>query len=102
MGATRWWSSGEKVRQSGSGSCSCPTVNARFECLALAQRTSRIQVCVDPDHWGGTPLYAAACFNHKDVAELLLAHKADVNGKGKEGWTSLHVAAFYGHKAVAE
>jgi ankyrin repeat protein len=38
----------------------------------------------------------------KDVAELLLAHKADVNAKSKGGFTPLHFAASEGHQDVAE
>ena len=36
------------------------------------------------------------------MAELLLASKADVNAKDKDGLTPLHWAAFKGHKDVAE
>ena len=39
---------------------------------------------------------------HKDVAELLLANKAEVNAKDNNGWTPLHLAAPKGHKDVAE
>jgi ankyrin repeat protein len=34
--------------------------------------------------------------------ELLLAGKADVNGKASNGVTPLHLAAFNGNKDVAE
>jgi ankyrin repeat protein len=36
------------------------------------------------------------------VAELLLANKAEVNAKDKNGWTPLHWAAQGGHQDVAE
>jgi ankyrin repeat protein len=39
---------------------------------------------------------------YKDVAELLLAHGAEVNVKDKLGWTPVYTAASYGHKDVAE
>jgi ankyrin repeat protein len=39
---------------------------------------------------------------NKDVAELLLANKAEVNAKGSVGWTPLHAAVTNKHKDVAE
>jgi ankyrin repeat protein len=56
---------------------------------------------------GRTPLHWAAIKGHKDIAELLLANKADVdaktNGFGTAGGdTPLHFAALGGHKDVAE
>ncbi len=51
---------------------------------------------------GWTPLHFAALNNHKDVAELLLANKAEVNAKDNDGMTALHFAAFgLGHKDLA-
>ena len=41
-------------------------------------------------------------YGHNDVAELLLANKAEVNAKDKSEWTPLHWAAMKGHKAVVE
>jgi ankyrin repeat protein len=49
-----------------------------------------------------TPLHLAAQEGHKDMAELLLANKADVNAKAADGWTPLHLATQNGHKDVAE
>ena len=49
-----------------------------------------------------TPLHWRRLNGHKDVAELLLANKADVNAKDNDGETPLHMAAFKGHKDVAE
>ena len=45
---------------------------------------------------------AAAYEGHKDVAELLLANKADVNARDNTAMTPLHMAAIWGHKDVAE
>jgi ankyrin repeat protein len=54
------------------------------------------------DSIGQTPLHWAAVGGHKDVVELLLANKADVNAKANNGVTPLHWAAVRGHKDVAE
>ena len=50
---------------------------------------------------GWTPLHFAAAKGQKDVALLLLAHKAEVNAKTSEGETPLHWAVGWGHKEVA-
>jgi ankyrin repeat protein len=42
-------------------------------------------------HWG-----------HKDVAELLLANKAEVNVKDNDGETPRQAAEAMGHKEIAE
>jgi ankyrin repeat protein len=44
----------------------------------------------------------AAAGGFKDVAELLLANKADVNGRDVKGRTPLAWAAYEGHRDVAE
>jgi len=51
---------------------------------------------------GGTPLLYAACFGRKDIAEFLLANKADPNAKDNSEVTPLIVAAEGGHKDVVE
>ena len=51
---------------------------------------------------GGTPLHWAAEFGRKDVAELLLASKAEVNAKDITGATPFHAAATLKHEDVAE
>jgi ankyrin repeat protein len=57
---------------------------------------------VNGEKGGDPPLLGAAMDDHKDVAELLLAHKADVNARGDEGFTPLHIAAQWGHKDMVE
>ena len=54
------------------------------------------------DDLGRTPLHVAAGSGHKDVAELFLAHQADVHAEDNFGRTALHWAAVGGHKDVAE
>ncbi|MGD0941565.1 MAG: ankyrin repeat domain-containing protein [Terracidiphilus sp.] len=52
--------------------------------------------------YGQTPLHFAAFNDRKDVAEFLLANKADVNAKSKNGSTPLHLAAGKGNKDIVE
>lgn len=49
------------------------------------------------DKDGYTPLHRAAYENHKEVAELLLSYKADINAKTEFGWTPLHSACKWNH-----
>ena len=52
---------------------------------------------------GWTPLHLAAYFGHAKIAELLLAHDADVlaRSRGANGNTALHAALAGNHKFVA-
>ena len=52
---------------------------------------------------GWTPLHLAAFFGHPKIAELLLAHRADViaRSRGANGNTPLHAALAGNHKLVA-
>ena len=51
---------------------------------------------------GLTALQFAAQYGHKDVAELLLANKAEVEAKSNIGWTPLFYAVRGGHKEMVE
>jgi ankyrin repeat protein len=51
---------------------------------------------------GDTPLHSAVASGQKEMAELLLANRAEVNAKNIYGSTPLHYAADYDHKDVAE
>jgi ankyrin repeat protein len=55
-----------------------------------------------PNNYGATPLHTAAVNGYKDVAEVLLAYKADVNAKTNNGMTPLHLAVGAGHKDLAD
>jgi hypothetical protein len=50
---------------------------------------------------GKTPLHLAALAGSKEIADLLLASKADVNARAVDGLTPLHEAAQSGHKDIA-
>jgi hypothetical protein len=52
------------------------------------------------DDVGLTVLHLAASAGHRDVVELLLAAKADINAKDNAGETPLHLAALAGHADV--
>jgi len=54
------------------------------------------------EKYGQTPLHIAAFNDRKDVAEFLLANKADVNAKSNNGSTPLHLAAGKGNKDIVE
>jgi ankyrin repeat protein len=49
-----------------------------------------------PLHWASSQLH------RKEIVELLLANKADVNATNKFGLTPLHLAAFCGDSEVVE
>lgn len=54
------------------------------------------------DTEGQTPLHWAAAKNHKDVAELLLANKAEVSAQDDDGWTPLLLAAYEADRGLVE
>jgi ankyrin repeat protein len=60
------------------------------------------RVVFNQDDTGWTPLHLAAQKGFKDIAELLLANKAEVNARSKRGDTPLHWAAGNGHKEIVE
>ncbi|PYI89465.1 MAG: hypothetical protein DME26_01190, partial [Verrucomicrobia bacterium] len=49
-----------------------------------------------------TPLFEAVQSGHRIVVSLLLAHKANANGRVGASFTPLQIAAAKGYKAVAE
>ena len=51
---------------------------------------------------GWTALHSAAFLNLKEIVQLLLAKKADVNIKDDDGKTPLTIATENGHKEVAD
>jgi len=51
---------------------------------------------------GWTPLCIAASRNRIEIAEILLANKADVNAKTDDGYTPLHAAAQHGYVEMVQ
>jgi ankyrin repeat protein len=54
------------------------------------------------DNTGNTPLHWAAAKGHKDLAQFLLANRADVNARNDSGRTPLQLAASNGHPGVVQ
>jgi ankyrin repeat protein len=54
------------------------------------------------DQDGMTPLMEAAHYGHAEVAEFLLANKADIEARDDLGRVPLHYAAIWGYAHVAE
>lgn len=67
--------------------------------LATALSTNRALANYSREDW--PILMYAARMNRPASARVLLAHGAEVNGRGKEGWTALHVAALWRAEEVA-
>ncbi|EAY07153.1 ankyrin repeat protein, putative [Trichomonas vaginalis G3] len=44
----------------------------------------------------------AVMFNSKEIVDILILHGANINAKGKNGKTAIHIAAIYGRKELAE
>ncbi len=54
------------------------------------------------DEYAYTPLHSAALFGSKDVAELLIINRVEVNARNNDGFTPLHIAAAEKRKDVVE
>jgi ankyrin repeat protein len=70
--------------------------------IALLKEHPDLIFSKDHAFYGWTPLHLAAAYDHKGMAELLLALKADVNARDNIGGTPLIYAADRGHKELAE
>jgi hypothetical protein len=90
---------------------SLPSLCAPIHDAARSGDLAKVQALVKADpslvaskdeKYEQTPLHIAAFNDHKDVAEFLLANKADVNAKAKNGSTPLHLAAAKGNKDIVE
>jgi ankyrin repeat protein len=54
------------------------------------------------DHWGTTPLHAAAHANQAVIAQMLIDHGADLTALDREGRTPMFHTTFHKAKAVAK
>ena len=54
------------------------------------------------DHWGTTPLHAAAHANQAAIAQMLLDHGADLQAPDLNGQPPMHHTTFHKAKAVAK
>ena len=86
----------------GDGSLHEAAMNGKLEKAKALIKANPDLVNSQASYGKVTPLQLAAEHGHKDVAELLLANKADVEAKSYGGWTALLNAVFGGHKDMVE
>jgi hypothetical protein len=86
----------------GKGSLHEAAMNGKLEKAKALIKANPDLVNSQASYGNVTPLQLAAQYGHKDVAELLLAYKADVEAKSYGGWTALLNAVFGGHKDMVE
>jgi ankyrin repeat protein len=86
----------------GEGSLHEAALNGKLEKAKALLKTNPGLVFNQDSYASQTPLHLAAEYGHKDVAELLLANKADVEAKAYGGWTPLLNAVFGGRKDLVE
>ena len=67
--------------------------NAWEEVLKLLNSKGKLNVNVEVDSNGNTPLHRAVLFGQKEIVELLIQKGADVNKENNYKSTPLHVAA---------
>jgi len=51
---------------------------------------------------GQTPLQAAIVTGQLDLVKQLIRHGADPNMRSRDGWSTLHIAAFYGNSEITQ
>jgi hypothetical protein len=86
----------------GDGSLHEAALNGKLEKAKALLKANPGLVFSQASYANQTPLHLASEYGHKDVAELLLANKADVEAKAHGGWTPLLQAVFGGHKDLVE
>ena len=86
----------------GEGSLHEAAMNGKLEKAKALIKANPDLVNSQASYGKVTPLQLAAQYGHRDVAELLLANKADVEAKSSGGWTALLNAVYGGHKDMVE
>lgn len=86
----------------GEGSLHEAALNGKLEKAKALLKANPDLVFSHESYASQTPLHLAAEYGHKDVAELLLANKADVEAKAYGGLTPLFNAVLGGHKDLVE
>ena len=84
----------------GSTALHCATWKGNRQCIVfLLKAGADVHAHNSNDHWGTTPLHAAAHANQTTIVQLLIDAGAAVNAKDMHGKTPLHHTTF--HKATA-
>ena len=86
----------------GEGSLHEAAMNGKLEKAKALIKANPNLVNSQTSYDNVTPLQLAAQYGHKDVAELLLANKANVEAKSRNGWNPLFNAVSGGHKDIVE
>jgi len=86
----------------GEGSLREAALNGNLEKARALIKANPGLVFSQPGDRGETPLHLAAEGGRKEMAELLLANKAEVNATNSGGWTPLFNAVFWGHQDLVE
>ena len=98
-----WASFAFSCHRNDSGGCKICDAAGRGDVAAVeALLQGNPKLIFSKDDKGNTPLHLSASHGHRDVAELLLANRADVNARTYKGDTPLHWAAYNGHRDVTE
>ena len=66
----------------------------------ITSNKDRETIIQEPDNYGRSPLYFAACGNNKELVQLLIDRKADIAHTNRYGETPFFVACMNGNKDI--